>query len=290
MQYRAPTDLAGAVALLAAADGQGRVLAGGTDLLARFAAGMPKPDLLVDIKHIAELMVIEQHSDGGFTVGAGVCGATISEHAALCRVWPGVTEAMDLIGSVQIQGRASLGGNLCNASPAADSVPALMAAGASCRILGSQGERHVRVADIIQSPGKTCLASDEFVISFQLPPRPVGSADAYLRLIPRSEMDIAVAGAAVNLTLDTKGVVVAVSVAVGAVAPVPLLLPRAAEILLGSTLNEEVMARFKTRVSASCRPINDKRGTIDYRNHVAGVLASRAALIAGQRAAAQEMP
>lgn len=285
MQYQAPTDLADVAALLASAGGKGRVMAGGTDLLARFAAGTAKPDLLVDIKHIAELMAIEQASDGSFTVGAAVCGAAISEHAALCSAWPGVTEAMDLIGSVQIQGRASLGGNLCNASPAADSVPALIAAGAVCRILGSQGERQVPVADMIRSPGETCLDHDEFVVSLHLPARPPRSADAYLRLIPRSEMDIAVAGAAVNLTLDSDGVVVAVTVALGAVSPVPLLVPRAAEVILGSKLEVDVMTRFRSVVSASCRPINDKRGTIDYRNHVAGVLAERAALIAGQRAA-----
>ncbi|MEX2334398.1 MAG: FAD binding domain-containing protein, partial [Pseudohongiella sp.] len=219
---------------------------------------------------------------------AGVSGAVIGEHAALCRMWPGVTEAMELIGSVQIQGRASLGGNLCNASPAADSVPALITAGAHCRILGGQGERQVPVADVIQSPGKTCLASDEFIVSFYLPPRPARSADAYLRLIPRSEMDIAVAGAAVNVTLDNEGVVVAASVALGAVSAVPFAVPGAAELLMGSRMEDDLMAQFKTVVSSSCRPINDKRGTIDYRNHVAGVLAVRAARIAGERAAWKE--
>lgn len=288
MQYQAPTKLTDVVALLASAEGQVRVMAGGTDLLARFASGMPRPAMLVDIKRVAELMVIEQDADGGFTIGAGVCGAAISENATLRQAWPGVTEAMELIGSVQIQGRASLGGNLCNASPAADSVPALIAAGASCRILGKQGERTLPVAEVIHSPGKTCLGIDEFIVSFYLPPRPSGSADAYLRLIPRSEMDIAVAGAAVNLTLDAAGVVVAATVALGAVSPVPLSIPRAAELMLGSQLDDDVLARLKAAVSASCRPINDKRGTIEYRNHVAGVLAVRAAIIAGQRAAAEE--
>lgn len=288
MQYQAPTKLSDVVALLASAEGQGRVMAGGTDLLARFAGGMPRPVMLVDIKRVSELMVIEQDGAGGFTVGAGVCGAAISDNAALRQTWPGVTEAMDLIGSVQIQGRASLGGNLCNASPAADSVPALIAAGASCRILGSKGERTLPVAEVIHSPGKTCLGADEFIVSFYLPPRPAGSADAYLRLIPRSEMDIAVAGAAVNLTLDATGVVVAATVALGAVSPVSLLIPAAAQVMLGSPLDDGVMARLKSVVSGSCRPINDKRGTIEYRNHVAGVLAVRAAMIAGQRAAAEE--
>ena len=288
MHYKAPTELADVAALLASADGQGKVMAGGTDLLARFATGTSRPFMLVDIKHVAELMAIEQHDNGGFTVGAGVCGAAISENAALRWMWPGVTEAMELIGSVQIQGRASLGGNVCNASPAADSVPALIAANARCRIMGSRGERHVPVADIIHSPGKTCLASDEFIVSFYLPPRAPRSADAYLRLIPRSEMDIAVAGAAVSVTLDGEGVVTHASVALGAVSPVPFLMPRAAETIVGSRLDAAVMVQLKKVVSASCRPINDKRGTIDYRNHVAGVLTVRAALIAGERAAARE--
>ncbi|OFE13705.1 oxidoreductase [Pseudohongiella acticola] len=288
MQYEAPTKLADVVPLLASANGHGRVLAGGTDLLARFATGAARPTLLVDIKHVAELTVIERDSDGGFTIGAGVCGAAVSEHNGLCSAWPGVTEAMELIGSVQIQGRATLGGNLCNASPAADSVPALIAAAARCRIMGSSGERYVDVADIIQSPGKTCLAKDEFIVSFYLPPRPPRSADAYLRLIPRSEMDIAVAGAAVDLTLDDAGKVQAASVALGAVSPVPLLVPKASALLVGSQLDAAVMARFQAIISSSCRPLDDKRGTIEYRSHVAGVLAVRAALIAGQRAAAGE--
>lgn len=284
MQYRAPTSLADAVDLLASAQGSARVMAGGTDLLARFASGLPQPELLLDIKHIPETTTIVHHSSGAFTVGAAVCGAQINEHEALRAAWPGVVEAMDLIGSVQIQGRASLGGNLCNASPAADSVPAMLAADMRCRIVGSNGERVASIDGIIRAPGQTSLARDEFIVSFDLAAPQKRSADAYLRMIPRTEMDIAIAGAAVWLALDEESCISAARVALGAVSPIPLLVPAAAELLVGSSLDEDTLARLQAKVSSACRPINDKRGTIEYRNHVAGVLAARAAAIAYHRA------
>lgn len=288
MEYCAPETLAEVCAALANADGPVKVMAGGTDLLARFASGVPRPSLLVDIKKLPQACVIKQLPDGGFEIGAACPGIHIRADALLAKHWPGLTEAMDLIGSVQIQGRATLGGNLCNASPAADAVPALIAARASCRIVSVAGEREVPVEDVIVSPGRTCLRQDEFIVSFILPARVQRSADAYLRMTPRTEMDIAIAGAAVNLTLDDSGVIADSHVALGAVGPVPVFAVAAARILLGSALEEEVLQRFRRQVSVMCRAISDKRSTAEYRTDVAAVLAARAAGIAYARAACKK--
>jgi carbon-monoxide dehydrogenase medium subunit len=198
--------------------------------------------------------------------------------------WPGVVEALELIGSTQIQGRASMGGNLCNGSPAADAVPAMIAADAVCTIAGPNGRRTARVEDIVTGPGVTSLETGEMVVDFLFPARPARSGDAYLRFIPRTEMDIAVVGAGVSLTLDEAGVCTAARVALGAVAATQLVVEDGAAALIGSTLDDAAMANLDAAARAVCRPIDDKRGTIEYRTKVAGVLARRAAGIAQQRA------
>jgi carbon-monoxide dehydrogenase medium subunit len=283
MRYEAPETLDAAVTLLNGEAGQARPLAGGTDLLVQLRSGMVEPDLVVDLKRIPALRQIAA-VDGGFRVGAAVSGAELGEHAGLKAAWPGVVEAAELIGSTQIQGRASLGGNLCNASPAADSVPAMIAAAASVTVLGSEGEREVPVEDIVTGPGQTSLARDEIVVAVNLPPRLARSGDAYLRFIPRTEMDIAVVGAGVSLTLGEDGLCSHARVALGAVAATPLLVPEAAEALIGTSVDEDALARLAEAASAACRPIDDKRGTKVYRIKVAGVMARRAAEIALDRA------
>lgn len=282
-QYTTPSTIADAVTALRAANGPAKVLAGGTDLLVQMRAGRVKPALIVDIKHIPELRRITAEA-GGFRVGAAVAGAELGEHPAVRKAWPGVVEGLELIGSTQIQGRASLGGNLCNGSPAADSVPGLIAAGATCTIAGPDGTREAKVEDIITGPGRTSLKPGEFVVSFLLPARPARSGDAYLRFIPRTEMDIAVVGAAVSVTLDDKGVCTAARVSLGAVAPTPLLVEAGAKALIGTTIDDAALAALAAAASAACKPIDDKRGTIEYRTKVAGVLARRAAVIARDRA------
>ena len=207
MRYEAPETKEEAVSLLSMADGSGRVLAGGTDLLVQLRSGMIDPDVVVDIKQIAETREIVLEN-GEFRVGAAVTGAELDEHDALKKAWPGVVEAVELIGSTQIQGRASMGGNLCNASPAADSVPALIAAGAQCHIAGLDGERTLPVEQFCTGPGVTNLKTGEFLVSFTLPARQPRSGDAYLRFIPRTEMDIAVVGVGVNLSIDSDGMCV----------------------------------------------------------------------------------
>ncbi len=283
MRYEAPKTLEAAVALLSAASGVGRVLAGGTDILIQMRGGRVEPELLVDIKGIVEMRAISAEN-GGFRFGAAVTAMELHEHKAFSKAWPGLTEAAMLIGSYQIKGRATVGGNLCNASPAADSVPALIAAAATATIVGPNGRREVKVEDIATGPGKNSLAKGEIIASFLLPARPANAGDAYLRFIPRTEMDIAVVGAGINLTLDDKGVCKAARVCVGAVAERALLVQPAADALIGSTVDAAALERMGAAVSAACRPIDDKRGTKVYRIKVSGVMAKRAAAIALDRA------
>ena len=283
MRYETPQSVEDAVGLLASGGAGARVLAGGTDLLVQLRSGIFEPELVVDIKHIEETRTISAEN-GGFRIGAAVAGAELSEHADLPKVWPGVVEAFDLIGSVQVQGRASMGGNLCNASPAADSVPGLIAAAAVCTVAGPNGRRELAVEDFCLAPGKTSLAAGEFLVSFFLPERAPRSGDAYLRFIPRTEMDIAVVGAGVNLTLDESGVCTSARVSLGAVAPTALLVADCANALIGTSVDDAALAALSAAASAACNPINDKRGTIEYRTKVAGVIAARAAKLALARA------
>jgi len=281
MDYRSPTSAKDAAGLLA--DEGAHVLAGGTDILVKLRAGFVAPRLLVDLKGVPRLRGIDSDARG-WRIGAATPCAEIGEHAAFAAAWPGVVEALQLIGSAQIQGRATLGGNLCNASPAADSVPALIAAGAVCEVAGAQGEREVPVERIITGPGRNALARGEFVLGFRLPIPLARAGDAYLRFIPRTEMDIAVVGVGVSLALDAKGVCTHARVALGAVAPTPLLVADAARALIGTRVDTAALEALAAAASAACKPIDDKRGTIAYRIKVAGVLARRAAVIALERA------
>ena len=271
------------MALLAGATGEARVLAGGTDLLVQMRADVVDPGLIVDIKKIAETRRVTEEK-GGWRIGAAVSGAELKEHPRLKQVWPGVIEAANLIGSTQVQGRATLGGNLCNGSPAADSVPALIAAGAIATLAGPQGRRDLPVEDVMLGPRKLALQKGEIIVSFLLPPRGPRSSDAYLRFIPRTEMDIAVVGAGVSLTVDEAGTITAARVSLGAVAARVLLVAEAAAAIVGSRLDRPAQDRLEAAARAACRPIDDKRGTIEFRIQVAGVLARRAALIALDRA------
>ena len=283
LTYESPGSVDEAVKLLAAAGSDAKILAGGTDLLVQLRMGMIKPALIVDVKNIPETTVIKEES-GGYRVGSAVSGAELGEHDGMNNSWPGVVEALELIGSTQIQGRASMGGNLCNASPAADAVPAMIAADTVCTIAGPDGRREARVEDIVTGPGQTSLKAGEMVVDFYFPPRPARSGDAYLRFIPRTEMDIAVVGAGISLTLDEAGVCSAARVALGAVAATQLVVEDGAAALIGSTLDDAALEKLDAAARAACRPIDDKRGTIEYRTKVAGVLARRAAKIAQQRA------
>ena len=283
MHYESPGTCERAVVLLAEAAGAAHPLAGGTDLLVQLRSGMVEPELVVNLNCIPSLKTI-QRENGGIRIGAAVPSARLGEHEELRSQWPGVVEAMGLVGSTQIQERATLAGNICNASPAADSVPAMIAAEAKATIAGPEGNREIPVAEVAIGPGQTSLARGEIIESIYLPVRPERSGDAYLRFIPRTEMDIAVVGVGVSLTLDGDGKCSAARVSLGAVAATVLLVEEAGEALIGTFLDEGALHNLSEACSAACRPIDDKRGTVAFRTRVAGVLAKRAAKIAFDRA------
>ncbi|WP_127560558.1 FAD binding domain-containing protein [Nioella ostreopsis] len=283
MNYHSPSSFEEASAIAAQAGGTTRFLAGGTDVLVQLRADIVTPDDLIDIKHIPGVKEIARTDGGGWRIGVAVAGAEMTECAELCADWPGVVEGMDLIGSTQVQGRATLVGNLCNGSPAADAVPGMIAAGCTVTVTGPEGTREVAVEDIPTGPGKTALAKGELITAVTIPARGENGGDAYLRFIPRTEMDIAVVGCAVNLRLDGDTITEA-RVSLGAVAPTALLVEEAAQAIIGTTLDDAALDALAAAASAACNPIDDKRGTIEFRTHVAGVLARRAAKIAYARA------
>jgi CO/xanthine dehydrogenase FAD-binding subunit len=283
LSFSAPTTVDEAVRALASAQGLAKPLSGGTDLLVQMRSGRVRPEVIIDLKRIPELIGIREESDR-FVVGAATPGTMVYENESLTKAWPGIVEGLDLIGSEQIQGRASLAGNLCNASPAADSVPALIAARVTAVIAGPNGKREAPVEAIVTGPGQTSLQKGEFIVEFHIPKPKPHQSDAYLRFIPRTEMDIAVVGCAVNVTLDGNGTCTDARVVLGAVAPTQLVADEAAAALIGHKLDNDTLAKLDAAAGRICKPINDKRGTIEYRVKVAGVLARRAAAIAFERA------
>ena len=282
MEYHKPGSFEEATELANKNDGIIRFLAGGTDVLVQLRSDITTPDVLIDMKYINGVKDITENDDE-WQIGVAVSGAEMSEHKKLAKEWPGIIEAMDLIGSTQVQGRATLAGNLCNGSPAADSVPSLIAAGAKVSITGPDGIRKIKVEDVPIGPGKTSLKKGEVVSAIHLPKRKNNQGDAYLRFIPRTEMDIAVVGCAVSIEIENE-IIINARVSLGAVAPTALLLEDAAEKIIGSKLENNALDLLAEEASKACNPINDKRGTIEFRTHVAGVLAKRTAKIAYDRA------
>ena len=284
--YAAPTSISEAVGLLTQADMPANILAGGTDLLiqAKSQAGSPASRLFVDVKKISSMTRAEL-TPQGLALGPSMSCAAFAARDELRALYPGLVEAAALIGSTQIQGRASLGGNLCNASPAADVVPALIALSAEGVIAGPQGERRVAVEDFVTGVGSNCMQEDELLSLLRVPRPDSRTSDAYLRFIPRSEMDIAVVGAAVSLSLDESGICQAARVSIGAVAPTALLVPEAAAALIGTALDAAALAAAASAARAAASPISDRRGTAEYRQHLVGVLVQRATRIAAERVA-----
>ena len=286
LSFTAPKSVDEAVKMLAGADGLAKPLAGGTDLLVQLRSGRIRPEIIVDTKRIPELIGVREERDR-FVIGASTPGVMVYEHEGLRQAWPGIVEGMELIGSEQIQGRASFAGNLCNASPAADSVPALITARASCVIAGPDGRREAPVEAIVTGPGRTSLAKGEMIVEFHVPKPKPHQSDAYLRFIPRTEMDIAVVGCGVNVTLDGHGTCTDARIVLGAVAPTQVIVEEGAAALKGHRLDPPTLAALDAAAQRACKPITDKRGTIEYRIKVAGVLARRAAAIAFERAGAR---
>ena len=286
-QYNRALSIPDLVSQLSSGTDGVRILAGGTDLLVQLREGRKKASLLVDIKHLPEANQLSYDPHSGLVVGAAVACYRLRREEMIARLYPGLIDAVGLIGGMQIQGRASLGGNLCNASPAADSIPALIVHEAICTIAGPDGIHQVAVEDFCTAPGQTVLKQGEFLLSLHLsPPRPRSGAH-YLRFIPRNEMDIAVVGAGASVTLDeSRTVITSARIALGAVAPTPLFVPEATEYLANREITSQAIVETSRITQAACRPITDHRGTAAQRQHLVGVLTRRSLEKAIQRAQA----
>jgi len=283
MIFAKPSSEQEAVSLLNESQGITRILGGGTDVLVQMKSGVTEPELIVDIKSIPGIKEINQ-VNGGYEIGAAVSGSEFNNFPGLKEFTPGIAEAFDLIGSSQIQGRCTLAGNLCNASPAADTIPALSVSKCLVKIVGPNGFREDLIKNIPISPGKNSLKKGEFIKSIFIPSRPDYSSDSYIRFTPRSEMDIAVVSAACFIILDKNRIIKDLKISLGAVAPTVVDVNGLSELLINSTINDELLSKIAIICSNSCDPIDDKRGTIEFRSHVAGVLAKRAIIIAHKRA------
>jgi CO/xanthine dehydrogenase FAD-binding subunit len=282
--YAAPTSLGEALTLLAGARGNARVLAGGTDLIVNMRVGRRKPGLVVDGKRIPELNELSLTA-AGLTLGAAVSCRRAYEHAEVAKRFPALVDSMSLIGSVHIQGRATVGGNLCNAAPSGDAIPTLIALGAVARVLGPNGTREVPVEEFCVAPGKTCLADDELLVSVFIPAPTANSGAHYLRFIPRNEMDIAIAGAGVSVVLDAaKQNFVSARIALASVGPTPIFAREAGALLAGKPVNEDSIQLAADAAQAVAKPITDMRGTIEQRKHLVKVLTARALRGAIERA------
>ena len=274
--YAAPGSVEAAAAILAEHGARARMLAGGTDLIVQIREWLRDVDVVVDAKHIPELMDIGFADDGAMTLGAATPCYRIYGDERVARTYPGLIDAVSMIGGTAIQGRASVGGNLCNSGPAGDSIPPLIVYSAMCNIAGPDGRRSVAAEDFCTAPGRNVLGAGELLVSLTFPAQASGAGAHYLRFIPRNEMDIAVVGAGAHVRLDGDGIVESARISVGAVAPTPLLVEEAGEALAGRQADE---AGYELAAAASRKaatPIDDMRGTVEYRKHMTGVLTVRA--------------
>ncbi len=290
VEYVRPGSVAEAVALLAEKPGKARALAGGTDLLVQLKAGRRQLERVVDVKGIADLTEIRVNADGSVVIGAAVPCFKVYEHPAIIAGYPGLIDSASIIGGIAIQGRASLGGNLCNGAPSGDTIPSMAAAGAVALIAGPNGNREVPVADFCTGPGQTVLHADELLVAIRLPASRPRSASHYLRFIPRNEMDIAVAGAGAFVALDSDGTVTEARVFLTSVAPTPVGVPAAVKAVVGTRGEEPALEAAAAAARAAAKPITDMRGTIAQRVHLSGVMTKRALAGAIARARGEHVP
>ena len=284
IDYASPNTLDEALRLLAEKGDKARVMAGGTDLIVHMRVGALQPELVVDGKSIPELMELSYSPENGMTLGAAVPCYKIYQNAEVARAYPGVIDAASLVGGIQIQGRASFGGNLCNAVPSADSIPAMIAHNVTCKIAGPNGTREVPVEDFCTAPRQNVLKPGELLVSLHFPPPAPTFGGRYIRFIPRNEMDIAVAGAGVSVVLNN-GTIESARVALAAVAPTPLLVKEVGDALAGKAADDEAAINEAGQIAKNAaKPIDDMRGTVEYRKHLCDVLTRRALTAAITRA------
>jgi carbon-monoxide dehydrogenase medium subunit len=283
--YVAPSSVQEAVSVLAKHGAAARVLAGGTDIIIQAREGRRDVAVMVDVKGIAEVTQLTHNSDGSLRIGAATSCARIYGDAGVQQRFPALVDSASLIGGIQIQSRASLGGNLCNSGPAGDSIPTMIALGAVCEISGPNGTRSVKVEDFCTAPGRNVLQNGELLVSLLFPAPAGKSGAAFERFIPRNEMDIAVANAAASVVLSADGnTFESARVSIGAVAPTPLFVAAAGAALAGQPVNDASIARASEAAQAAATPITDMRGSIEQRKHLVGVLVRRTINKAVERA------
>lgn len=280
-----PQSIDEAVKTLSEKGERARMLAGGTDILVQMRAGRRPADVVVDVKNIPELNAMTYSPEAGLTLGAAVPCYRIYQDAAISAAYPGLIDSASLIGGIQIQGRASIGGNLCNAAPSGDSIPAVIALGGVCNIAGPNGERQLPAEEFCTAPGRNALQPGELLVSVSFPPPPPNSGANYQRFIPRNEMDIAVAGVGSYVQLDAAGQnFVSARIALASVAPTPVFSRAAGDSLAGKPVSDEAIRAASELAQADAKPINDMRGTIRQRVHLIGVLTRRTLNNAVERA------
>lgn len=285
LEFSTPTSLDEAIKMLGGGSGPVGLLGGGTDLIIQYRGGRKDIGHMVDVKHIPELNVLEFDPGKGLRLGAAVSCARLGEFKLAVQHYPGLVEGAELIGSTQIQSRATVGGNVCNGSPAADAICGLIVLGAVCVVQGAKGKREIAAKDFMTGPGKTALQPGELLVEIRVPAPAPRSSSAYLRFIPRNEMDIAVAGAATQLTMAEDGKTVkSALIAIGAVGPTPIVVEAAGKALVGKALDAAALDAAAKASEAAAKPISDVRGPADYRRHLAGLLTRRTIEIAAQRA------
>ncbi len=285
IDYENPQTVSEAVSVLSANGGQAQVLAGGTDILIQLRTNRKLPDVLVNVKDIPELSELSYDPSSGLTLGAAVPCYQIYNDAAIAEAYPALIDAARIIGGIQIQGRASVGGNLCNAAPSGDTIPALIALSATCNIAGSNGSRQVGVEDFCTGPGRNVLQAGEMLVSLSIPAPAARSGGRYIRFIPRNEMDIAVAGAGVSVNLSDDGSTIqSARVSLASVAPTPLFVREAGDALAGQAVSDEAIRTASNLARDAAVPITDMRGTIEFRKHLCEVLTRRALNTAIERA------
>ena len=276
IDFIAPKTLSEAVSAMASKGDRARALAGGTDLLVQLRGGRRHADLVVDVKDIPELNQIKYSPQSGLTIGAAAPCYRIYQNQAVVSAYPCLIDSASLIGSIQIQGRASLGGNLCNSAPSADAIPSIIVLGGVATIISSKGTREVPVSEFCTGPGRNVLEPGEILVSIRLPAPQAHSGANYLRFIPRNEMDIAVAGVGTSVVLDASGQnFVSARISLASVAPTPVFAREAGDSLAGKPVSEESIEEAAQKAMAAARPISDMRGTIRQRNHLVGVLTRR---------------
>ncbi len=286
-EYEVPTTIAEAVQILSSHKGRAKPLAGGTDLIDYIRTGRLSPDVVVDLKQISELKTLVV-TETQLKLGAAVTCQQINNHTTIKKYFSALSDACSIIGGMQIQNRATVGGNLCTSGAAADSMPALIALNASCEIHGPRGIEHLRVEDFVTGPAKNVLHPDQILVSINFTNHIARTGSCYQRFIPRNEMDIAVVGVGAALTLDEQGKISDSRIGLGAVAPIPFYAREISEYLQGQYPIGDVFQHAGEIARTLVSPIDDHRGTIEFRTHVVGVLVQRVLTVAASRASGSE--